>query len=72
MTEQEISLKKKLYDEETEDIFDRSYVRILKKLGEINGGCLYFVKLWSAEPSKAFCLRNLVCYSKIYVGMLLG
>ena len=31
MTEQEISFKK-LYDEETDDIFDRSYVRIFKEI----------------------------------------
>ena len=34
---------KKIYDEVTEDIFDMSNVRILKKLRIKNGGCLYFV-----------------------------
>ena len=41
---QEISLKKKIYDEVTEDIFDMSNVRIFNKEIEMekNGGYLYF------------------------------
>ena len=58
----------------TEDIFDMSNVRIFKefekkKMRDVNT----LLCLRSAELSKTFGLRNLhVCYSKLYVGMLLG
>ena len=55
----------------TEDIFDMSNVRILKEIEKKKMGDVYtFLCLQSAELSKAFGLRN-VCYSKIYVVMLL-
>ena len=59
--------KKKIYDELTEDIFDISNVKTLKrkKMGDV-----YTICLRSAETSKAFGLRNLF-YSKISVVMLL-
>ena len=58
----------------TEDIFDMSNVRILKKEIEKKkkiGDVYTLLCLRSAELSKAFGLRNL-CYSKISVVMLLG
>ena len=57
----------------TEDIFDMSYVRIFKENEKKKwGGDIYtLLCLRSAEPSKAFGLRNL-CYSKVSEVMLLG
>ena len=71
LSKQEISLKKKIYDKVTEDIFDMSNVRIFKEIvKKIMGDVYTLLCLRSAELSKAFDLRNL-CYSKIYVVMLL-
>ena len=42
-THSNLSLKKKIYDEVTEDIFDMSNVRIFKEIERKNGGCLYFI-----------------------------
>ena len=56
----------------TEDIFDMSYVRMFKENEKKKWGDVYTLScLRSAEPSKAFGLRNL-CYSKISEVMLLG
>ena len=56
----------------TEDIFDMSNLRIFKEIEKINLGDGYtLLCLRSAVLRKAFGLRNL-CYSKIYVVMLLG
>ena len=67
-----LQTKKKIYDEVTEDIFDMSNVRIFKEIKKKkNGDVNTLLCLRSAELSKAFGLRNL-CYSKIYVVMLLG
>ena len=56
----------------TEDIFDMSNVRIFKEIEKKKMRDVYnLLYLRSAELSKAFGFRNL-CYSKIYVVMLLG
>ena len=50
-----------------------SNVRIFKEIEKKKMGDVYILFcLRSAEFSKAFGLRNLVCYSKISVLMLLG
>ena len=43
LLKQEISFKKKIHDEVTEDIFDMSNVIIFYGNLRKNGGCLYFV-----------------------------
>ena len=56
----------------TEDIFDMSNARISKYTEKEKMGDTYtLLCLRTAELSKAYVLRNL-CYSKIYVMMLLG
>ena len=56
----------------TEDIFDMSNVTIFKEIEKKKMGDVYtLLCLQSAELSKACGLRNL-CYSKIFVMMLLG
>ena len=68
--QQEISLKKKIYDVMTEDIFDMSYVRIFKEFEKKKKGNVH--TLLCLQPAE-LCLRNLlVCYSKMSVVMLLG
>ena len=63
---QEISLKR-IYDGVSEDIFDMSNVIFfLKKMSRKNGGCLYFVMFSVSRAQK-----GVLCYSKIYVVMLL-
>ena len=56
----------------TEDIFDMSNVIFFKEIEKNKMGDVYtLLCLRSAELSNAFGLKNL-CYSKIYVVMLLG
>ena len=56
----------------TEDIFDMSNVTIFKEIDKKKMGAVYtLLCLRSAELSKACGLRN-ICYSKIFVMMLLG
>ena len=63
---------KKIYDEVPEDIFDMSNVRLFKEIEKKKIGDAYtLLCLRSVELSKTSGLRNL-CYSKIFVVMLLG